>query len=183
MKIWLSSLLLFTLTATTAMAWPRVGDDAHYLMSTTGGPVPMSGTAELTVTGIDASQNLIRIRMTAYIAGYTESKEAIDKLSDAKNLAKLVPELVAHCDAHNGTSVQLATPAGVFSTCKISSDQGDKVVTTWYANVVFGYAKQTVLTRTAGITQAMILQSFTNGTNSGLPHKSSCDRDGGLKLK
>lgn len=162
MKITIAALFSF-LFASSAWAWPKLGDDALFDVAMSGGPMPMNGTMEYSITSIDANANVVNMKVSVSIMGQSQSENETVKLTDMQNLHDNMPKMVAECAKNGGTPDTVTSPVGTFQACKVSGVDGNQnKIDTWYADSAFGFVKQ-VITNPKGSINTLTLKSVRNG--------------------
>lgn len=156
----LFSFAAISLFASAAFAWPTVGDTATYGAVVAQAGHSITGTVQLTITAINQSTDQLTAQIVQTVNGKSQSETRVVKYSDMANAANQIPQLLANCAQYGGVPEQVTTSAGAFNTCKLASDDGDSKGFTWYANVVFGWVKQSH-TNSQGQATDLVLNTFS----------------------
>jgi hypothetical protein len=159
----LFSFLLTTVVASSAFAWPKLNDTATYDAAAHLGAQTAVGTLTLLTTAIDVGGDSMTVQQNTFFNNSSSTGSTSVKLSQMQQFAQELPALIADCAHQGGTAETVATPAGTFNTCKIVDDTADQTGFVWYADVLFGWAKQVHTAKSNGEVTEITLKSFSNG--------------------
>ena len=152
--------LALTLAATSAFAWPKVGDVADYDIVITQGTQTQAISMTVATTSIDASKDLIVQTTILSANGRTQSQQQSGKLSDMQNLANAIPGVLAQCASRGGTLENIVTPAGTFNSCKLANNDSETTGFVWIADVVNGWSKITQTNNASGQVTTATMHAF-----------------------
>lgn len=131
---------LVSLAASAAMAFPAVKDKAVFngiYAGGAGGQIEFVQTLE--IISIDAATGKYKVSNVFQLPnGQTQSDEMELNKSDLLDRAQ-VQGLLANCASNGGVLAQTTVPAGTFTTCQFSTNNGGSI---WIADAPFGFVKQ-----------------------------------------
>lgn len=163
MKIVGAVLAVALFAGAEAWAWPQVGDMAEYQIQVNSSGQVYNGQYRMKTTAIDVATDALALEITTVFQGATSTKNVSVKLSDMQQVATRVPDIVLRCAEFGGVAEQLATPAGLFATCKMVHDTANDTGFIWYADVIYGWAKQLKKARASNQVTEVVLSSFHAG--------------------
>ncbi|MES3037488.1 MAG: hypothetical protein V4736_06225 [Bdellovibrionota bacterium] len=153
-----------SLLTSLAFAWPAVGDSSTFVAVSSVSGATSTMEVKITATAIDAAADTLTLEMVTLAAdGQTQTETQTAPLSSFQQLAQALPMLLGNCAAVGGVVEVLKTDAGTFDTCKMTDDSAEQTGFIWFANVPFGFVKQTHTVIATGATEELVLKSYVNG--------------------
>jgi hypothetical protein len=157
-----SVFMLSNLVAVAAFAWPNVGDTTTYDLNIQSGAQSTAGVLQLQTLAIDTAKDQMTIQQIVNVGGQNNTQSQVVKFSDFQNFAQNVASVLANCTQYGGTIDPVTTPAGTFNACKVADDDSGQKGFIWYADVIYGWAKQ-VNTQSNGQVVTVTLKALTHG--------------------
>lgn len=120
------SLISTLLFCAFSSAMPRIGDTATY-----SGTVQYQGQnyqarITQTITQFNSSTDQYTVQRTTEVQGSSNTESEMVQKSDLLS-ADIIQNLLGQCSQANGVLEQVSAPAGNFSTCRLTSDDGSIV--------------------------------------------------------
>ena len=155
--------LSLALLAGSAMATPKIGDQANFSLTISKAGQTIPGAISFELTQFDASRNqFLQHQVTQVQGGQTQTQDnwvsANDMLTDEK-----IDAVIANCVRAGGQNQSIQVPAGTYPTCAlpINGNDGTKGVV-WVAKVPLGLVRFDS-TNNDGVTVSALLASFRAG--------------------
>lgn len=145
----------------TAFAMPAVGDSATYTVTVNTSSQTVTSTETVTVIAFDSGKSQFKVETTVTTPG--AEPQITDRWVSSENLTSnfLASQTSSHCRQISGQVQSVATPAGSFSSCVISTVGQKARGQIWMGFVPFGVLKNvTVVDQT---TTTKILTNYQFG--------------------
>jgi hypothetical protein len=155
--------LLVTLCATSALAFPNVGDLAMYEGKVSANGQNLDVEVLQYIENFDPSQNKYLVVSQTLVNGAQQDSSSDWADADQVLSQSLLQQLLGSCAANGGTLESVTAPAGQFDTCKLPTDDGH----IWLGVVPFGIVKfqSTSVENGTTVNQLFLLKEFKLGQN------------------
>lgn len=132
---------LVFLTATTALATPKIGDFANFNVDVEKNGQKASLTLSREITQFNQANNSYMIKQVITMPNGEKQESEDWQTADNFLNDETIDSILANCAQYGGALQEITVPAGKFNTCALKFDNQDAVGIAWVGKVSMGLVR------------------------------------------